>query len=391
MISTRCPECGKKLKAEHGQRGRRVECPGCHEKFTAGPVGWWDKVLHGDAEGARKPVDKKHAKRVALQKGKGVLRPYERIDESVIADIPHHVHPPLLLIIGIIMFIIAVALGIWLLSRGGQPEDGTPSNAANLAAKQPVKKPDKKAAPEPEPEVVLPEVIVPSSELTRYPVATAPAYAKALIGQIRATGLHPGGGFTWYRGKNYCFDVGEPPGLYIASYPDYHRVFFQIFIACKESGVDKAEALEDHRNTIGDVVELFASPGDISHVRQWLSSKLLYAGSAFDAGRDYMQERRFGARVLRIEIAELGPLGKGILTEVASEYKPLSESGDIARVRRWADLRNDLTLQEVTAFAGSGRLESRTGRGEWVCEVYVWANGGRVTFRNGRAHRWQMP
>ena len=54
-------------------------------------------------------------------------------------------------------------------------------------------------------------------------------------------------------------------------------------------------------------------------------------------------------------------------------------------------MRKGVTIEEVEAFAGKGKVMNDIGRGENRMTIVTWEYGRKgvsVTFRAGRAHQW---
>ncbi|MCK4283741.1 MAG: hypothetical protein KAX44_05440 [Candidatus Brocadiae bacterium] len=102
------------------------------------------------------------------------------------------------------------------------------------------------------------------------------------------------------------------------------------------------------------------------------------------------QERWFGSRALRVEHRYSEFLGYTISVELNDRFPPLHDLNGGETAKSWADMRLGLTLEEVEAFAGPGRLQSSMGESR----QYHFGEGyalGWVTFINGRAETWMAP
>ena len=404
MITIRCSSCGKRLKAEYGQRGRLVRCPVCGRKFTAEAVGWWERVLH-DRRGNSEQAASDEAGRKAKQKrAKGVRRPYQHINLADLEGLPGpHRTARLLMILGVVVVVLGViAIGAWVFSRG-EPSGKERAGSGPWRRPKPVataragggRKPERRPAGDTPPEettqkpaeVEMPPL--PVSRSLREPVDMVPDYAYELDAHIRVAGYRPRKGFVWANADGYCCRLVSHPHVYFSAYPQTHRILCAAFAAYEETASKRATEQAVEQDILSGVLKRFVGREEQPLFVSWLQLVQRECARAYDAGRAFARECRFRDKVIRVEMATCEERGRGIRVEVARDYRPSTAVAGQPAVRTWKGMRRGVTLSEVETFAGPGKRSAASGSGEWLTETYVWPGDAQVTFRNGRAIEWK--
>ena len=218
-----------------------------------------------------------------------------------------------------------------------------------------------------------------------------PDFALEMDARIRMAGYRAQKGFSWSQSGGYCAALEGMPSVYFVAYPEKSRVVCQGFYAWKRHGERSGPDALERLDVIARILRYFLDDGHEIMLKPWLESSQEECLASLGGMERYVRERRFGTRVVRVECVTHNKLDCGVLVEVARDYKPSCEIDDQPTVRSWSDMRVGMTLAEVVAFAGNGKLETQVGSGEWGVSTYVWPGKSQVVFRNGRAVDWRSP
>ena len=401
MFHTRCTECGEVLKADRNQRGMKVRCPHCGKKFRARALGWWDKVTH---EGASKAEAVKHAPpRKKIRHGAGVHRPYEKIDESVLEEIPTH-HTSGVTIVAAILILIVVGMTIaWLATRGEQPQE-------SAAGRQPADQPeevmdtasvgdlpteaDVEPPPEPEPTDILPDTTTGGGgsglRLGDTTKTGLPEQAYEMDIHMRSAGYRMTRGEIALDGIRYFCGVAGYPDIAVVAFPHKNRIICRLTILHRGLENPDVARFDAEKEVLCDVMKVYIEADRQAMFRQWFSSAMAAAANACEEDEPYFVECSFRDRVVCVEATRVD-WRNGVRVELARSFRPSTEVAGLQPVRSWEDIREGVTLSEIQQFAGHAERVSVSGAGEWKRETYVWPDGGRVTFQNGRAVKWRAP
>lgn len=401
MFHTRCTECGEVLKAERNQRGMKVRCPHCGRKFRAKALGWWDKVTHEGA--AKAEAVRKQTPSRKIKPGAGVHRPYERVDESVLEEIPTH-HTSGAMIVAAVLILFAVGMTIaWLATRGDEPAeppvtrrpadqtgeaaDTTPGpDVATNAGDEP--------DPEPEPAEMLPDTTTGGGRsgllLGDTTKTGLPEQAYEMDIHLRSAGYRMTRGEIALDGIRYFCGVAGHPDIAVVAFPHEHRIVCRLTILHRGEEDPDVARFNAEKEVVCQIMQVYIEDDRQAMFRQWFSSALAVAADACEEDEPYFAECSFRDRVVCVEATRVD-WRNGVRVELARSFRPSTEVAGLQPLRGWEELREGVTLPEIRQFAGKAERVSVSGAGEWKRETYVWPDGGRVTFRNGRAVKWQVP
>jgi len=389
MIHTRCPHCEMVVQADYSQRGRVVRCPGCGQKFPCEALPWWKTVLSsGSAKPREEKAEGKHRHEARPGRSARVLRPYERVDESVLEKIPEHHHFPHLLAVGVTVIVIVIGIATVLLlrsaSKPASPETlpmRPPASGAPGAASPAVATDAPKTAPAAPGAGPTPAPETPEGPRT-------PAYAQAMLDGLRQSGYREEKGAAC--GDAFYWSVAERPGVFVGCYPPQSRIICRGFLVCDKLPQDPT-ALEACHKAVSDALARFIADRSGPEFLAWLQRAQIAGRTASQEKRSFVRERRFGDCVVRVETAAHPDLGAGVSVELARNYKPSTEIASLPPIGAWADMRAGATRAEVLAFAGAGKLLLCEGAGEFSLERYIWPGNGDVLLHNGRVVWWKPP
>jgi len=377
MLHTRCPHCNVIVRADLAQRGRLVVCPSCSRKFTCEALPWWQMVFRKRAKrGAAKTSERKERAKVRPRaRTTRASGPYERVDESILAEIAaqRRSRAPVVVLLCLIVVLVAVAIVVFTFPIG------------------PVPRPARSAAPLPEGTPIPPLAEPPPAPAPpEGAIFAAPDYAYHLERTVEAAGYTPRKGAKWTGREAYCFGIRELPRVYFAAFPEGDRVIAWAVVA-PAAPEQERELPPQERGCILKVFGKWLTGPEGDDFASWMKDKLPACLEAAAAGKDLAAERRFGQYVLRAETCEHPTRGRAARVELARAYRPASEIEGFAPLRDWSEMRAGVTLEEVEAFAGPGERVSTSGSGEWMVERFVWPGNREVIFRNGRAISWKPP
>lgn len=396
MIHTQCPNCQKLVQADFRLRGELGRCPFCGKKFIIQAAPWWaglfakkEKAVASAAKRSddRRKVDpRSRLKHIAR-------RPYGRVDvPDEFLESPKG-HSKALVISIVVVCVIGVGLLlVWLLAA--QPENGSTGTTVSDASRRTQPKPGPGEKPPEEPvepdEPVEPEEGTEPTESTHIIYAKMPAYAYKIDNHIRSTHYKKKGGFHPGRTDRYCFVLAGHPHVYAIAHQADRRVIgdgFYLWPSEKEP-LTRAEEEKEWR-VLGKILGGFLRSDEMKPLDRWLRKTLRRAvRSTKEAPQPFMSERLFGDKVVRCENVSPRFLGRGTIIEIAHDYKPSTAIADQPPLKSWQEMRQGVTLTEVSAFAGKGQLEDSRPKAHGSVDTYVWPDGGSVTFDNGRAVKW---
>lgn len=269
MIHARCPECGVILQVDYKQRGRRVRCPKCQTSF---PVE--ETALRGTGKPRvkKKPRKKQQEKQLARP-----LKPYEQIDESVLAQIPfHHRFRNVCLVLGGLVMVGVAVFFCWKLIPQG--------NKAGASAG---------------------------------PVALSlPAYAERLHECIRAAGYSAEKGAVNEKAQYYhCRLQGRLP-IHLYAFADGAGVGSTGFYACGKLRRQGEMEQEEARKALGKIMGEYLAESDSAAFSQWVWTTFSECWRALGESKAFAREERFGEMIVRLNHCELYDLGFGVAVSV---------------------------------------------------------------------------
>ena len=269
MVHARCPECGVILQVDYKQRGRRVRCPKCQTTF---PV---EKTALSRAE--KRQIKKKPRKKQPEKKLARPLKPYEQIDESVLAQIPvHHRCRNVCLVLGGLVVVGAAVFFCWRWIQQG--------NKAGASAE-------------------------PWEQ-------SLPAYAVRLHECIRAAGYSAEKGAVDKDEYYYhCRLRGRLP-LHLYAFADGAEVVSTGFYACGRLRLRGEMEQEEARQALGEIMGEYLAEPERAAFLQWLWTEFVECGRALGASKEFAREVQFGEMVVRLNHCALYDLGTGIAVSV---------------------------------------------------------------------------
>jgi len=278
VIHTRCPGCGTVLQVDYDQRGRRVRCPVCQEKFTVE-----SRALRAaTTEEKRTRRGKKRERQRELK----VTRPlalYERLDESVLEQVPvRHRLRNTCLVAGGIALAAGLAFAVWALGRQG---DSARAGSA----------------------VVM--------------EASLPEYARVLRERIMKAGYAAERGDIEEGTRRYCCRVLRQASVRFFAYPGDADVICQGFFKCGRIRLQRSLEQEDVGRILRTVLLEFVAPVQRSSFSKWMGEKYEECWRALENSKPFSEERRFGDIVARLEHGRFDEVGRGIAVELARAAK----------------------------------------------------------------------
>jgi len=262
------------LQVDYDQRGRRVRCPACQEKFS---VEAGSRRAIATAE--RRP---QKGKKRQPDRGLKVRRPlklYERLDESVLEQVPaHHRLRNACLVLGGIALAAGLAFAVWELAR-----QGNGGSAGSAVATE----------------------------------APLPEYARLLRERIVKAGYAAERGDIEEETKRYYCRVLRQASVQFFAYPEDADVICQGFFKCGRIRLQGSLEQEDAGRVLRMVLMEFVDPMQRSSFSKWMGEKHKECWRALENSKPFSEERRFGDVVVRLEHGRFDEVGRGIAVKLA--------------------------------------------------------------------------
>ena len=267
MIHARCPKCEVILQVDYTQRGKSVRCPQCQTTFLAesATLSRVEKKQRAKKHPRKKPQEKKLAR---------PLTPYEKVDESVIAQIPfhHRFRSVCLVLCGMVVIGVAVFFGGRLISQSNQTS-------------------------------------VPADP-------SLPSYAQRLHECISAAGYFAEQGAVDKQAQYYhCRLQGGLP-IHLYAFADGVGVVSTGFYACGRLRRQGEMEHEKARKVLCEIMGEYLAESEMGAFSQWARTTFSECWRALGESKDFAREERFGDMVVRLNHCESYDLGAGVAVSV---------------------------------------------------------------------------